>query len=100
MLQSLAIRQPALPQALWCLLHLPLFSAISAGSIVFKSIWPLACLLITTFFLSAPLAHGTPRASDVIPAPARVAFHDGVFAVRAGTPISVPRDPRAARIAN
>ena len=67
---------------------------------MFKSIGPLACLLITTFFLSAPLAHGTPRASDVIPAPARVAFHDGVFAVRAGTPISIPRDPRAARIAN
>ena len=60
----------------------------------------LPCLVITTFFLSATAARGTPRSSDVIPAPSRVAFHDGFFAVRAGTPISIPRDPRAARIAN
>ena len=39
------------------------------------------------------------RQSDVIPAPARVAFHDGGFAIHARTPISIPRDPGAARIA-
>jgi len=67
---------------------------------VFKANCLLSCLVITTFFLSATVARATPRSSDVIPAPARVAFHDGVFAIRAGTPISIPRDPRAARIAN
>jgi hexosaminidase len=39
------------------------------------------------------------RQVDVIPAPARVAFHDGDFAIHARTPISIPRDPGAARIA-
>ena len=58
---------------------------------MFKSI-----CLSTIFLLSAPVAH----AGDVIPVPARVAFHEGVFAVRARTPISIPRDPNAARIAN
>ncbi len=40
-----------------------------------------------------------PRQVNVIPAPARVAFHDGIFAIHARTPISIPRDPGAARIA-
>ena len=44
---------------------------------------------------STPLA----RQVDVIPAPARVAFREGFFTVRAGTAISIPRDPETARIA-
>jgi hexosaminidase len=41
-------------------------------------------------------AHAT---ADVIPAPASVEPHAGAFVVRAGTLISIPRDPQAARIA-
>jgi hexosaminidase len=42
---------------------------------------------------------GNTAAVDVIPAPARVTPHEGVFAFRAGTRISLPPDPGAARIA-
>jgi hexosaminidase len=37
---------------------------------------------------------------DVIPAPARVSPGEGVFAIRADTWISIPSDPRVARIAH
>ncbi|MBV8805664.1 MAG: beta-N-acetylhexosaminidase, partial [Sinobacteraceae bacterium] len=36
---------------------------------------------------------------SVIPRPASVESRSGVFAIRAGTVISIPRDPRAARVA-
>jgi len=36
---------------------------------------------------------------DVIPQPAHVAAQSGGFAIRAGTRIAIPRDPRAARVA-
>src|SRR6185312_12449244 len=36
---------------------------------------------------------------DVIPAPARVEFRQCVFAIRAGTVISISRDPGAERVA-
>ena len=66
---------------------------------VFKSIWICACLA-TAVVLSVPEAQGASLESvNVIPAPARVAVRDGAFAVRAGTVISIPRDPSAARIA-
>ena len=64
-----------------------------------KSIWILACIF-TGALLSIQGAHGaSPQTVDVIPAPARVAFGNGVFAVRAGTVVSIPRNPDAARIA-
>ena len=66
---------------------------------VFRSIRTLACVAAAVA-LSGPEAHSaSPRAVDVIPAPARVEFRSGVFAVRDGTVISFPRDPGAARIA-
>ena len=66
---------------------------------VFKSIRIMACITAAVV-LNAPEVHGAPtKTADVIPAPARVAFREGVFAVRAGTEISIPRDPSAARIA-
>ena len=66
---------------------------------VFKSIRIMACITAAVV-LNAPEVHGAPtKTADVIPAPARVAFREGVFAVRAGTVISIPRDPSAARIA-
>jgi hexosaminidase len=54
--------------------------------------------LFSVIFSTASAAP-RPQQVDVIPAPARVAFHDGVFAIHARTPISIPRDPGAARIA-
>jgi hexosaminidase len=54
--------------------------------------------LFSVFFGTASAAP-RPRQVDVIPAPSRVAFSDGVFAIHARTPISIPRDPDAARIA-
>ena len=66
---------------------------------VFKSIWIFACVAAAVV-LCAPEAHGAvAKITDVIPAPARVEFHEGVFAIRVGTVISIPRDPGAARIA-
>jgi hexosaminidase len=66
---------------------------------VLKSIWILPCLVFTALVSTAD-AREAARSSDVIPVPSRVAFHEGVFAIRAGTPISVPPDPRAARVAS
>ena len=63
--------------------------------------WGFACAAAVSF-LSGCLTSSAAqrvRSVDVIPAPARVAFSDGVFAVHARTPISIPRDPGAARIA-
>jgi hexosaminidase len=66
---------------------------------VFKSIWMAACA-VTALILSQQEAHGASiESADVIPAPSRVEFRDGFFAVRAGTVISIPRDPGARRIA-
>jgi hexosaminidase len=47
---------------------------------------------------AAPVLGNSP-AVDVIPAPARVTSGEGVFAFRADTWISLPRDPGVARIA-
>jgi hexosaminidase len=44
-------------------------------------------------------ARGFSERIDVIPAPATLVSRDGVFAFRADTWISIPRDPRVARIA-
>ena len=63
--------------------------------------WGFACAAAVPFLsgcLTSSAAQGV-RSVDVIPAPARVAFSDGVFAVRASTSISIPRDPGVARIA-
>ena len=69
---------------------------------VFKSIWIFACVAAAVVLTSGQ-AYAAPSASsaqvDVIPAPARVEFRKGVFAIRDGTVISIPRDPGAARIA-
>jgi hexosaminidase len=66
----------------------------------------LACVGATAFLSGCLPAsarpkseHAVQRASgavDLIPAPAMVESRDGVFAIRAGTRISIPRDPRAA----
>ena len=75
----------------------------------FKSIRICACIA-TAVVLNMQEAHGAPAKSDVIPAPATVEFRDSafvdgvitkdpVFAIRAGTVISFPRDPGAARVA-
>ena len=64
-----------------------------------KSIWILAWVFAGAL-LSTRSAYGaSPQTVDVIPAPARVAFGQGVFAVRAGTVVSIPRNPGATRIA-
>ena len=63
--------------------------------------WMLACAAAVPFFGGCLSAPPTPvvRQVDVIPAPARVAFREGVFTVRAGTAITVPQDPDTARTA-
>src|SRR6202012_1093522 len=91
-------------------LHAPLFSGISvpdvrnanrlaaARSHLLR--WMLVCAAAVPFpsgCLSAPAP--SVRQMDVIPAPARVAFRTGHFAVRANTFISIPRDADTARIA-
>ena len=60
-----------------------------------------ACAAAAAFLGGCLTAAAAPvvRQADVIPAPARVAFRDGVFAIHASTLISIPRDPGAARIA-
>jgi hexosaminidase len=57
-----------------------------------------ACLALLLFF-SCAAAPAWAQTLDVIPAPATVAPGDGLFAFRADTWISLPRDPRVARIA-
>ncbi len=54
--------------------------------------WLLACAA------AAPVL-GNTSSLDVIPAPARVTPHEGVFAFRADTRVSLPQDPGVARIA-
>ena len=68
---------------------------------VFKSIWIFAFVAAAVVLcLCTPEAHATvAKITDVIPAPARVEFYKGVFALRDGTVISIPRDPGVARIA-
>lgn len=63
--------------------------------------WMLACAVALSFLSGCLSSPSTPlaRQVDVIPAPARVAFREGFFTVRAATAISVPRDPEIARIA-
>ena len=69
---------------------------------VFKSIWIFVCVAAAVV-LTGGQAHAADSATaarvDVIPAPARVEFRKGVFAIRDGTMISIPRDPGVARIA-
>ena len=69
---------------------------------VFKSIWIFACVAVAVV-LTGGRAHAADSATtarvDVIPAPARVEFRKGVFAIRDGTVISIPRDPGVTRIA-
>jgi hypothetical protein len=95
---------------LWCLLQARLFSVISATGVLDtkrptmrSSVLRLgfACAAAAAFLGGCLTAAAAPvvREADVIPAPARVAFRDGVFAIHARTPISIPRDPGAARIA-
>ena len=57
-----------------------------------------ACLALL-WFLSCAAGPVVAQTLDVIPAPATVAPGDSVFAFRADTWISLPRDPRVARIA-
>jgi hexosaminidase len=100
--------QALLRNPLWCLLHARLFSGISVHDVLNANLiasraplqrWILVC---AAAFLSGCLpfpSTAVARQVDVIPAPARAAFHDGVFTVRASTSISIPPDPNAARIA-
>jgi hexosaminidase len=100
----------SLRDPLWCLLHARLFSGISVHDVLNANRltsrsplqrWTLACAAAISF-LSGCLSSPPPpvtRQVDVIPAPARAAFREGIFTVRAGTAISIPRDPDTARIA-
>lgn len=54
-----------------------------------------ACLAVTLPVFAATV----PSSVDVIPLPARIEPRMGSFAIRADTPITIPRDPRAARVA-
>src|ERR1700759_177138 len=102
--------QASLRDPLWCLLHARLFSGISvhdglnANRLTSPSpLQPrmLVCAAAVSFLSGCLSSPATPvaRQVDVIPAPATVAFREGNFTVRAGTVISIPRDPDAARIA-
>jgi hexosaminidase len=102
--------QALLRDPLWCLLHARLFSGISVHDVLNANPptsrsplqrWMLACAVALPFLSGCLSSPSTPlaRQVDVIPAPARVAFREGFFTVRAGTAISIPRDPETARIA-
>jgi hexosaminidase len=101
---------------LWCLLHAHLFSGISVHDVLNANHptsrsqllrYPLAYAAAVAFFSGCLSSSATPataamplaRQADVIPAPARVAFRDGVFTIQAGTLISISRDANTARIA-
>jgi hexosaminidase len=102
--------QALLRDPLWCLLHARLFSGISVHDVrnanpptsrLPLQRWMLAFAVALAFLSGCLSSPSTPpaRQVDVIPAPARVAFREGFFTVRAGTAISIPRDPETARIA-
>src|ERR1700722_15325916 len=100
----------SLRDPLWCLLHARLFRGISVHDVRNANRptscsplqrWMIACAAAVPFLSGCLSSPPTPvaRQVDVIPAPARAAFRDGVFTVRAGTAISVSRDPDTARTA-
>jgi hexosaminidase len=102
--------QASLRDPLWCLLHARLFSGISVHDVLNANRltsrlplqrWTLVCAAAVSFLSGCLSSPPTPvaRQVDVIPAPARAAFREGIFTVRAGTAISVPRNQDAARIA-
>src|SRR5882757_5872375 len=59
----------------------------------------IARVTAVAFWIGATGMAAVPASPSVIPEPARVDSRPGSFAIRAGTEISIPRDPRAARVA-
>src|SRR5882757_7881037 len=90
--------QASLRDPLWGLLHARLFSGISVHDVLNANRptsgsplqrWMLACAATLPFLSGCLSSPATPlaRQVDVIPAPARAAFREGFFTVRAGTAI-------------
>src|ERR1700753_1408757 len=98
MFVNFPVRQPVLRKPLCCLLHVRLFRANSSDSVL-KPLWALTCSVFMVFFSGQEARATSLKTEDFIPAAPRGWFGDGMFAIREGTTISIPRDPGAARVA-